>query len=120
MTDQSRESQELVESRVETEKAIRCLKCGYAITGEKDSLSVHGGFRHTFVNPGGYVYTIGCFQAAPGCMIVGEGNSEHTWFPGYIWRLAICGSCATHLGWSFVSGGGDSFYGLIIDQLSTD
>lgn len=26
---------------------------------------------------------------------------EHSWFPGYAWRLAVCPQCGAHVGWSF-------------------
>lgn len=26
---------------------------------------------------------------------------EHSWFPGYAWRLAVCPQCGAHMGWTF-------------------
>ncbi|XP_022788151.1 uncharacterized protein LOC111328060 isoform X3 [Stylophora pistillata] len=26
---------------------------------------------------------------------------EHSWFPGYAWRVAVCPQCGAHMGWSF-------------------
>ncbi|KAJ7337810.1 hypothetical protein OS493_007967 [Desmophyllum pertusum] len=31
----------------------------------------------------------------------GEAFEEHSWFPGYAWRLAVCPQCGAHMGWSF-------------------
>ncbi|XP_029180705.2 uncharacterized protein LOC114948308 [Acropora millepora] len=31
----------------------------------------------------------------------GEAFEEHSWFPGYAWRLAVCPQCGAHVGWSF-------------------
>ena len=121
MTDPSRDIYELADSlmKTEDERALRCSQCGHAITSDKERLTVQGGHRHTFVNPGGYVYIIGCFRGAPGCVGFGEASSKHTWFPGRMWRLALCGSCWSHIGWSFESPE-ESFFGLIVDRLSAD
>lgn len=31
----------------------------------------------------------------------GDPTEEHTWFPGYAWRMAHCRACQRHLGWGF-------------------
>ncbi|XP_022788152.1 protein cereblon homolog isoform X4 [Stylophora pistillata] len=32
---------------------------------------------------------------------LGEAFEEHSWFPGYAWRVAVCPQCGAHMGWSF-------------------
>ena len=41
-----------------------------------------GAHEHTFVNPGGFVHHIGCFNAAPGCIYLGPTETAFSWFPG--------------------------------------
>jgi hypothetical protein len=61
------------------------------------------------------MFRIGCFANAPGCEVIGEPTTEHTWFSGYAWSYAVCTGCLTHLGWYFTDG--RSFFGLILDRL---
>jgi hypothetical protein len=94
-----------------------CFACGLTITTLRERISAGGAHEHTFTNPGGYVYRIGCFRRAPGCVRAGEPTREFSWFPGYAWRYALCSGCRAHLGWAFL-GGEDEFYGLILDRLT--
>lgn len=80
---------------------------------------MHGGSEHTFSNPDGFVFHIGCFRNAHGCTAVGIPTLEHTWFSGYSWRIAVCARCQTHLGWWYRAPA-DQFYGLIVDRLSAE
>jgi hypothetical protein len=68
------------------------------------------------MNPGGWVYELGCFLEAPGCRSEGEPTEEHTWFAGHAWRIALCVECGTHLGWRF-DGTSGAFWGLILERL---
>ncbi len=104
----------------EKDKAIRCKNCGKKITGSKDRIEMHGRHTHVFNNPAGYVYEIGCFASAGGCVNSGTPTMEFTWFHGFAWRFAMCSGCLSHLGWLFQSPGGNSFYGLILDYLFED
>jgi hypothetical protein len=97
--------------------AIRCRACGMKITSVDQKITVNGGHRHTFANPHGIVYEIGCFQSANGCAQAGPTSGEFTWFNGYRWRISVCCGCVTHLGWFFASPGGAAFYGLIVSRL---
>ena len=102
------------------EKAARrvvCRECLHAITREEDRTQVHGAHQHTFANPSGLVFTIGCFQAAEGCGAAGSPSDEFTWFKGYAWRVAVCTGCLAHLGWLFTTPSGAAFWGLILDHL---
>lgn len=115
------ETEELTEQapEVETErgKLIVCRQCGKHITDESWRVSIDGAHRHTFANPHGNVYDIGCFGAAVGCLGAGPPSSEFTWFKGYSWQIVICAGCMTHLGWLFLSSGEHHFFGLIVDRL---
>ncbi|GEM_PF-352942 len=99
------------------EQWLVCANCGSRITRPVSRISVDGSHRHTFANPLGVVFEIGCFAPAPGCLVTGEATADFTWFRGYKWRIAICASCYTHLGWRFEAGHGDAFFGLILDRL---
>jgi hypothetical protein len=79
------------------------------------STEVSGSHRHTFCNPAGLVFEVGCFAEAPGCVAIGEASEFFSWFPGYAWRVGICRGCTAHLGWSY--GEGPDFWGLVLDRL---
>jgi hypothetical protein len=95
---------------------IRCRRCQHGVTAGRFATEVAGGHAHTFRNPAGWSFRIGCFVDAPGAAIAGQPTTTHTWFPGYAWRFAHCGACSTHLGWWFV-GGSDVFAGLVLARL---
>ncbi|MGB5984318.1 MAG: cereblon family protein, partial [Desulfobacterales bacterium] len=80
-----------------------------------------GAHRHTFANPHGRVFEIGCFRDAPGCRVQGPALTEFSWFSGYAWRIALCGGCLSHLGWRFQGAPsgipGPGFFGLILNHL---
>lgn len=100
-----------------TAKSLRCKACGHIITSHDEKISVNDSHQHTCRNPAGYVFTFGCFRDAPGCRVIGPASSEHTWFPGYRWQLAVCASCSEHLGWLFSNH--DRFYALIAGKLKS-
>lgn len=102
----------------EPEKRLCCKMCGQAITREKDKIERDGAHMHLFTNPHGLRFHIGCFRDVSGCVEIGKSTEEFTWFLGYGWRIALCGSCHEHLGWNFRSDGSDRFYGLILNRLA--
>ena len=93
-----------------------CRSCGFAITSEKMRIAMAGSHQHTFFNPAGIVYQLGCFSEASGCVLVGARSPEFSWFAGFLWQVALCRGCGHHLGWHFL-GSGQSFYGLILAEL---
>jgi hypothetical protein len=99
------------------EPYILCRNCLHAITRPGDRIHVDGRHRQTFANPHGMVFEIGCFRSAEGCAAIGPASEEFTWFAGHHWRVCICAACLVHLGWRFASSAGNTFYGLILDQL---
>jgi len=104
------------EEEGEEHRVLLCRMCSHAITSEKQRLEMNGSHRHTFFNPAGIVFELGCFGEANGVSIVGESSSEFSWFSGYVWRVAVCARCGTHLGWRFA--GARTFYGLILKNLA--
>ena len=100
------------------DKGILCRICSHRVTSHEEMLEKSGRHVHTFKNPTGITYTIGCFKNAPGCVSLGTATDEFTWFTGYLWNFAVCSRCFSHLGWFYQSPGGDSFYGLILNQLT--
>ena len=101
----------------EEEQYILCRQCHQAITRPAERISVQGAHQHTFANPHGIVFEIGCFKYARGCGYAGPPSTEFTWFSGYAWRVSFCTLCMTHLGWVFIADSGDSFHGFILDRL---
>lgn len=111
--------------RIKTEKKfglaedhfIVCRNCGHRITAPGNIISVNGEHTHTFTNPEGFAYEIGCFSVAEGCYVYGEPNLEHTWFKGFKWSVSVCSGCLIHLGWQYERGE-ERFFGLILDLLA--
>ncbi len=103
----------------EDEELILCAHCGRPITRPIDRIEMAGAHKHTFANPHGIVFEIGCFRSAFGCAHSGPTTDEFTWFAGYHWKVAVCGGCGSHLGWLFLSTGSDRFHGLILDRLKS-
>jgi hypothetical protein len=95
---------------------LNCAVCGNRITASGFQTSIAGSHVHTCTNPAEITYRIGCFSGAWGCKMLGPVTREHSWFPGYGWRICNCSSCSEHLGWSF-SNDTDRFYGLILGRL---
>lgn len=83
---------------------------------EKYRQEIDGAHQHTFFNPAGIVFEIGCFTQANGCMAAGPPSTEFSWFKGFAWRYVLCSGCFTHLGWLFESSQ-SSFHGLILKRL---
>jgi hypothetical protein len=99
------------------ERLILCRECLYPITREEERREMGGAPQHTFANPAGIVFTIGCFRTAQGCVPVGPSSDEFTWFPGFAWQVGVCRGCLAHLGWLFSAPSGAAFWGLILDHL---
>jgi len=98
-------------------KFILCRECLQVITDPCQKIMVHGSHMHTFANPNGIVFDIGCYRSAIGCGYVGQPTLEFSWFKGYMWRISVCSACLTHLGWLFIAADQNSFLGLIQNRL---
>ena len=101
---------------VTDDEALRCAVCEHRISERAYRIEMSGAHEHTFVNPHGFAYHIGCFAAAPGCVHLGETESAFSWFPGWSWQVAACARCRTHVGWIYRLAG-QQFHGLILDTL---
>ncbi|MEW5908591.1 MAG: cereblon family protein [Thermodesulfobacteriota bacterium] len=101
----------------EPRDAILCRVCRRIITYPEEQIEVSGAHQHTFANPHGIVFEIGCFKSAKGCAHFGLSTPEFSWFKGFQWKLSACLFCMTHLGWFYTGPEGTSFYGLILDRL---
>ena len=97
-------------------RPLRCAACGHPITHDDARTEVAGSHEHTFFNPHGVLFRIGCFREAPGARLVGERTTDFTWFAGHTWQIALCGQCGQHLGWRFEAANA-CFHGLIQDRL---
>jgi hypothetical protein len=105
------------EETVDKKWHILCAECSQAITGDSERIEINGAHEHTFVNPSGIIFQIGCFARVSGTNISGEVTEQWSWFKGYSWRIVCCARCGTHLGWVYMSGGEIRFFGLILSRL---
>jgi hypothetical protein len=106
------------ESRSRREERLYCAACRHPVTRQDERVRVDGGEEHLFTNPFGLTFRIACFREAQGCRVIGPATTEHTWFPGYLWRVALCAVCDAHLGWMYASNA-DRFHGLIVNRLTS-
>jgi hypothetical protein len=95
---------------------ILCRRCGQEITQAEYAVTINGRHEHTFTNPAGVTYQIGCFSAAGGCVVFGPPVFEYTWFPGFAWAVGLCSNCYLHMGWLYQSPE-TNFFGLITTNL---
>ncbi len=95
---------------------LACARCREPITTEAEWLDVAGAREHTFMNPHGFCFRIGCFASAQALAPEGEFCDEWSWFPPCAWQVQQCARCREHLGWLFRSPE-RRFYGLVLDRL---
>ncbi len=79
-------------------------------------MEINGAHEHTFDNPAGERFRIGCFSAASGLLRVGHSTLAWTWFAGYAWQSEVCAGCRVFLGWLYRRGD-HRFHGLILAGL---
>jgi hypothetical protein len=104
------------ETKTERESPLFCKFCGKEVTASEYGTTVNGRHEHSFVNPSGIPYRIGCFVDAYGCITHGIPTAEFTWFAGFRWCFCSCAGCFSQLGWHYQSGE-RTFFGLILDNL---
>lgn len=77
--------------------------------------------ERVFPNPHGQLREIMTALYAQNVELVGAATTHFTWFPGYAWEVALCGQCATHLGWRYTAVDAETepatFYGLLSSAL---
>jgi len=95
---------------------IVCRCCGLLITSVNQRIEFNGTHEHTFTNPEGIVFHIGCFARVQGCLFAGQPTTAWSWFRGYLWSVAYCAGCGSHLGWRY-SAGDDLFFGLVLRSI---
>ena len=110
------------------DEIIICAFCNNHVTDPSRQIAVNNSFYHAFANPYGYVFEIGCFSDAKGCVPISMSSTEFSWFMGYSWKIGFCNYCSTHLGWIFSSESHNlkvtrnpmvtrKFFGLILEKL---
>jgi hypothetical protein len=109
-------TKEKADTMIKEDEIIICAFCNNHITDPSCQIIVNDSFYHTFANPHGCVFEIGCFSDAKGCMASSMASMEFSWFLGFSWKIGVCNNCSTHLGWIF-SSKSDRFYGLIFEKL---
>lgn len=97
-------------------KVLSCARCRRPITTTAARIEMAGSHVHTFKNPDGFTFRVGCFREASGLRRVSPQSSEATWFAGYTWQIEVCAGCQEQLGWLYRSGE-HTFHGLIVDSL---
>src|SRR5947207_1607965 len=78
-----------------------CQSPEQPITSVAARTEVGQAHEHTFANPDGFQFHVGCFARATGCASVGEPSTYWSWFAGYSWQVELCSACREHLGWLF-------------------
>ncbi len=101
------------------DSTIICQNCETSITANQYKINRDRRHKHTFNNPLGEHYTIGCFSYAQNTLSIGKPTEEWTWFTGYTWTICVCANCDSHLGWYFDKSQEQSFFGFILDQLKS-
>ena len=101
----------------EEELWIVCRQCAQRLSRPSERISIGGSHNHTFANPNGVVFEIGCYNMVAGCSFIGPPSYEFPWFGGHSWQIAICANCQSHIGWIFRAQGGAQFFGLILDRI---
>ncbi len=105
------------ERKLKPANKIICALCNHSITSSHERIAMDASHEHTFFNPHGIIFHLGCFRRAPGCLTSGIPSLEFSWFKGYAWILVYCGQCHRHLGWMFLNNEQDSFFALILNRL---
>ena len=114
-------------SAAEDETAFRqqrwvCIACDTFIVSAEALTDICKKPYHTFANPAGEVFSIGCFTTWHNLAAVGSVTKAFTWFPGYGWQVMVCEGCGLHLGWAYSDMANDRFVnrfvGLIMNRLN--
>ena len=87
-------------------------------------------FVQEFINPANYRFKVVQFNKNDVLVVEADRDSEmvtdHSWFPGYGWKIAVCKHCRAFLGWvfepatlsGFFAADDRHFVGVIFDRIS--
>lgn len=104
-TERTRLLLRLLSEKEACDLSLTCRRCGVAVANMSDIVVVSdGGATGSYVNPGGIVHdmvTVEPRHAGRTLRLHGDPSAEHSWFPGYRWTIATCGTCGVHMGWRF-------------------
>jgi hypothetical protein len=98
------------------EPCLICRACALPIADPRSIFRLGEG-PQIYLNPHGILHELLLVAAAQNLLLVGEATTEHTWFAGYAWRIALCARCHAHLGWRYEAAPGEArspaiFFGL--------
>ena len=83
---------------------VRCKICQALIAKRSDMLVMSSeGPLGAYVNSNGFVHEIMTLSKSKGLALMGPPVTEYSWFPGYAWTIANCGTCEIHMGWLFTA-----------------
>lgn len=104
---------------------IKCKTCQTLLARRSDMLVMSTeGPLGAYVNPHGYVHEVMTLFRANGLAVIGHPVKEYSWFPGYAWSIAQCGTCESQLGWLFTATKRKmkprSFWGIRSSQVADD
>lgn len=97
-------------------RLLACASCRRIITSAAERTEMNGSHEHTFENPAGESFRIGCFTSASGLLRVGPSSLQWTWFAGYTWQSEVCAGCRVFLGWLYRRAD-HRFHGLVLGSL---
>ncbi|XP_055351224.1 protein cereblon-like [Paramacrobiotus metropolitanus] len=82
---------------------LDCFDCHTMVAAKEDGICMtREGLTTAYMNPGGLTQEIFTVKkVSPNIYFHGKPTLEFTWFPGYTWRHAACGTCHSHLGWRY-------------------
>ncbi len=106
------------------QKPYVCSQCRTEITHSEALIPLNGARDHSFVNPVGVRCNFMTFNHCENVIVHDEIYLQHSWFPGYGWRIVICRACLQHLGWKYdavtAKALPSTFFGLLIDAIEQD
>lgn len=87
---------------LEKNEYLGCSDCQNRICHRTDVFLMScSGPQNSFVNPNGFVHDTLTVSKASNLVYQYSWTSEHTWFPGYEWRIVCCDVCNRHIGWCY-------------------
>jgi hypothetical protein len=115
-------------------KAYKCSVCKSVISYSNRLVAVLGKKWHRMKYSAGDAFCeLFTFSSCPGALNIGDPNEGYSWFPGYVWSLALCRRCGNHLGWHYKAGPGlpmavesigieelPEFWGITVQQVFVD